>query len=105
MLNLGDIDAREQSHRGCGQATVLASWRVDLLGKLLCHRSNFEQVPLRRIAILTPQRLERASRSKRGLWTTVFAAARPGLLGTLGCAHRDEPIKPRLARNVHKGMA
>jgi hypothetical protein len=58
--------------------TASAVWR------LLCHGSNSEKVPLCRTAILTPQRLECASRSKHGLRTAVHAAARPGLLGTPG---------------------
>ena len=42
------------------------------------------RIPLCRTAILTPQRLKCASRSKRGMRTAVHVAARPGLLGRLG---------------------
>ena len=52
-------------------------------GRLLCHGSNSGKVPLYRTTILTPHRLECASRSS-AVCGWPLAVARPGLLGTPG---------------------
>jgi hypothetical protein len=54
------------------------------LCRLLCHRSNSVKIPLRRTAILTPQRRECAPRLEHGLRFWPYGLARPGLLGTPG---------------------